>query len=115
MKTTNKVKENKMKYQTHNDKQIEIGETWLQGYCPPSTTYEDLVKLFGKPTTVDGYKTDAEWIIEFEDGTIATIYNYKTGKNYCGDEGLEVEDMSGNDWHIGGSNSKSVDRINDKL
>lgn len=104
-----------MKYQTHNDKQIEISGTCLQGYCPPCTTYEKLVELFGQPTTADEYKIDAEWIIEFEDGTIATIYNYKTGKNYCGDEGLDVEDMSGDDWHIGGSNSKSVDKIIEAL
>ena len=38
-----------------------------------------LISKLGEPTdSFDEYKTDAEWIIEFEDGNVATIYNSGT-------------------------------------
>lgn len=65
------------------------------------TTFQRLVEIFGEPLNDgDGYKTDAEWVIEFEDGKIATIYNYKSGRNYLGDDGQDTKDIT--DWHIGG-------------
>lgn len=80
--------------------------TSLQGYV--KTTYAKLVECFGKPTCDgDGYKVDAEWIITFADGVVATIYNYKDGRNYCGEEGLAVEDIT--EWHVGGHNGTGVE------
>ncbi len=74
--------------------------TSLQGYC--EVPYQRLVEVFGPHHhDGDGYKVDAEWVIEFEDGTLATIYNYKDGPNYCGEEGTPVADIT--DWHIGGT------------
>jgi hypothetical protein len=71
-----------------------------------------LVKVFGEPNCVgDGYKTDAEWCISV-DGKVATIYNYKNGKNYLGDEGYDVEEIT--TWHIGGFDSSVVKEI-DKI
>lgn len=71
--------------------------TSLQGEMDCS--YKSLVDLFGEPNSeTDGYKIDAEWMINTPFG-FATIYNYKTGKNYNGDDGDEVEDIR--DWHIG--------------
>lgn len=64
--------------------------------------YKKLVDTFGKPHLSDGFKTDAEWGLEFPDGTVATIYNWKNGKNYLGDDGLETENIT--TWHIGGKN-----------
>lgn len=93
-----------MQYKTHNQKKINIGGTCLQGYIEAS--YERLVSLFGQPCNGDAYKIDAEWIVEFDDGTITTIYNWKNGKNYCGNEGENVENMT--DWHIGGHNKDAV-------
>lgn len=73
--------------------------TYLLGTV--ETTYQKLVELFGTPSPGgDGYKTDAEWIIRFEDGKIATIYNYKSGRNYLGDDGTPTEEIT--DWHVGG-------------
>ena len=68
-------------------------------------TYQHLVKTFGEPS--EGYdKTDAEWVLQFEDGTIATIYNWKNGPHYGGDE---LEDII--DWHIGGKSQDVVDTV----
>jgi len=99
-----------MIYKTHNDKNIAVGGTHLQGGI--NTTFEKLVDAFGEPTSGDGYKVDAEWEIEFENpnsdtSVIATIYNWKNGKNYLGcEEGMDVEDIT--DWHIGGFNQDAV-------
>jgi len=65
-----------------------------------SPTYAQLTKIFGKPShTGDGYKVDAEWVIKLGDGTVFTIYNYKTGTHYLGSAGTPVTKIR--DWHIG--------------
>lgn len=104
-----------MKYTTHNIAQISINGTSLQGYCDENTTYAELVALFGEPQKGDGYKVDAEWTVMFDDGTIASIYNYKNGKNYEGASGMDVIDMTGEDWHIGGNTKKSVEMIRETI
>jgi len=83
------------------------GGSHLQGEIICS--YSDLVKAFGQPGSGDEYKVDAKWEIVFDDGLIATIYNYKTGKNYNGPSGLIVEKIR--DWHIGGFEKEVVERI----
>ena len=84
----------------------DVNMTSLQGYI--RTNYETLVGCFGEPTCDgDGYKVDAEWIITFADGVVATIYNWKNGRNYCGAEGLDVEDIK--EWHVGGHRGTDVE------
>jgi hypothetical protein len=71
--------------------------------------YGRIVEVFGKPNGGnDGFKTDAEWIIPTAVG-VATIYNWKDGKNYLGDEGMRTEDIS--IWHIGGHDNQVVPLI----
>lgn len=96
-----------MKFTTHNDAVIETSGTFLQGYI--IANYADLVKAFGQPHNPEDYKTDAEWDICFEDGTRATVYNWKNGKNYCGKDGLAVEDIE--DWNVGGFNKDAIERV----
>lgn len=89
------------------DSSARIG-TCLQGYVDIS--YEKLVNAFGEPEEGDGYKTDAEWVLRFEDSTVATIYNYKDGVNYNGpEEGIPTELIE--DWHIGGVSKIAVQRV----
>tara|TARA_R100001463_G_scaffold110379_2_gene165125 strand:+ start:120 stop:653 length:534 start_codon:yes stop_codon:yes gene_type:complete len=86
----------------------EIDGTSLQGYMDIS--FDEIEEILGKPNmTGDPYKVDAEWGIKFSDGTVATIYNYKTGRRYLGNEGLDVRDIR--DWHIGGRNKSVVERV----
>lgn len=94
------------KFSTHNEKEINISGTSLVGYV--NTTYSKLFEKFGEPTD-DGYKTDAEWRIEFSDGKVAAIYNWKNGKKYNGSEGLDIDDIT--EWHIGGFDNSVVERI----
>lgn len=68
-------------------------------------SYHEIVAIFGDETLDgDGYKVQAEWHVITPAG-FATIYDYKQGKNYCGDEGIPKTKVT--DWHIGGE-SKAV-------
>lgn len=98
-----------MNYETHNtNKSLEADGTWLQGYV--DADYADLVTHFGKPTKADGYKVDAEWIVKDKDtGVLATVYNYKDGKNYLGRDGVPTKQIRA--WHIGGTDKRAVDLI----
>ena len=74
--------------------------TSLQGYI--QTSYADLVGCFGPSdeSSYDDFKSDAGWTITFADGVVVTIYNWKDGPNYCGEDGTPVEFIR--EWHIGG-------------
>ena len=96
------------------EKTTNVGGTFLRGYIKAS--YEQLVKTFGEPHDPDGdnYKTDVEWAFEFADGTVATLYNWKNGKNYLGEaEGLELDDIY--EWNVGGNSDKAVAKLLEKL
>ena len=77
-----------------------VGATGLKGSIDIS--YAELVAVLGEPIEehFDTYKSDAEWCIHFGSGQIATIYNYKDGRNYLGLDGKAKEDIR--KWHIGG-------------
>jgi hypothetical protein len=79
----------------------------LQGYV--TATYAELVALFGPSQCWDDYKSDAEWEFEIPGIGTATIYNYKDGRNYLGDEGKPKEEIT--DWHIGGDTDAVVKPI----
>lgn len=80
---------------------INISGTSLQGYF--TATYNEVVAKFGKPD--QGYdKTTVEWFIKFEDGTVATIYDWKSeSPAHYPDEPYE--------WHIGGFKGKAKEYI----
>lgn len=87
---------------------VEYAGTSLVGHI--EIGYRDLVRIFGEPhDSGDGYKTDAHWALRFDDGTIATIYNYKDGKNYCGEAGMPVEKIT--DWHVDGKGEGALESV----
>lgn len=101
-----------MNYITHNDRDINPNGTSLvdELECP----YDRLIAAFGEPLAGDGYKVDVNWYVEFDDGTIATIYDWKTGINYCGEsEGVPAEEQT--IWHIGGFDQRASDYIRQVL
>ena len=82
-----------------------VNGTSLRGYI--NGDYSSLVEAFGDPIADgDDYKTDAEWILVLNDDVVVTIYNYKSGKNYLGANGLNVEAMDR--WHVGGKSSEGL-------
>jgi hypothetical protein len=88
----------------HNKRTSKTDGTCLQGYF--NTTYTDLVNRLGpcNEGSADG-KTTAEWVLESGDGTIATIYDWKTGTT-------PKEDYN---WHIGGKSTKALDLVQKTL
>ena len=82
-----------------------VNGTSLRGYI--NGNYHELVEVFGPPLAEgDDYKTDAEWIMILNDDVVVTIYNYKSGKNYLGANGLNVEDVDR--WHVGGKTNEGI-------
>ena len=102
---------NKPTVKVLNDRNPKIFGTFLQGYI--HADYMDMVNLFGEPGAGDEYKIDAEWALEFQDGTIATIYNYKDGINYNGPEGTPTAEIT--EWHIGGKSQRAVELVTQLL
>ncbi len=100
-----------MEFITHNQTTIETAGTFLTGEI--NAAYNKLKQVFGKPVDGDGEKTDAEWSIQFEDNTVATIYNYKSGKAYQGAHGTPKTKIT--EWHVGGKNTIVVERIKEIL
>ena len=86
---------------TQADWQV-VNGTSLQGYI--NATYDQLVERFGQPEG-GGDKTTVEWMLQFEDGTVATIYDWKVD---------ETPTYMYN-WHIGGKNKTAVTRVTQSL
>lgn len=82
--------------------------TSLRGYV--RDTREHIESVFGEPMDYGtGGKVTTEWIIEFEDGTVATIYDWK---RYEGGAPYLEESY---EWHIGGANHDAVTAIESAL
>jgi hypothetical protein len=92
-----------------NDDTINTNGTHLQGHI--NCSYDNLTRALGYPleSGFDDYKSDAEWWIRFKDGTVATIYNYKNGKNYMGEQGYNLCDIP--QWNVGGRSKEVVERV----
>jgi len=85
-----------------NEETIDVNGTSLVGYV--RTTFAELVAKLGEP--LDGCdKSTAEWYIEFADGSVATIYDWK----------LSATPTYEYDWHIGGHDRSVVDKLSDAL
>jgi hypothetical protein len=80
--------------------------TGLKGEFP--ITFAELVEIFGRPKygpNADRDKTTCEWALTFEDGIIATIYDYKTNCTPMGEY----------EWHIGGHDVKAYTHVVDTI
>jgi hypothetical protein len=67
-----------------------------------NVSFEELVELFGNPITTEDNDIRLQWLIEFEDGLLATIYDYKQKKSIWTDP---IE------WSVGGHDPRVMDRI----
>ena len=85
--------------------------TWLQGEV--DATYEELFETFGEEhSNGDEFKVSCQWCIEFDCGTVATIYDWKRNPKYWdgGEHFTNVED-----WHIGGTTQRAVELVEEAL
>jgi len=87
----------------------EIAGTYLQGYTVPITRRQ-ISAVFGDPTEYEeGEKVSIEWGILFDDGTLATVYDWK--RYELGTPGLDEEMI----YNIGGLTPEAVARVADAL
>ena len=97
-----------MDFFTSQQQPIETGGSHLIGVVEAS--YDMIKTAFGDACGGDGDKVQVEWSIQFEDGTIATIYDWKEGDCYHGKgNGTHFSDVT--EWHIGGFNDKAELRV----
>lgn len=69
-------------------------------------SYDTLLEHIGVESSGgDEYKTDAEWEILTPFGMVC-LYNWKNGKNYQGEEGLALADIT--EWNIGAHTEKAA-------
>lgn len=90
-----------MKYEVQEDFDRVCG-TSLKGHI--TALYSTLVAMFGEPMQGDGYKTQAEWVVEFYDEeedeyVIATIYDWKQ---------YDRKPQQVIDWNVGGFKPSAV-------
>jgi len=82
---------------------VDANHTCWQGEFP--ATYYQLVDAFGfpdyGPDDPGADKVTCNWSLKFEDGTVATIYDWKTGST----------PMGFYHWHIGGHSKAAVARV----
>jgi hypothetical protein len=87
---------------------IETTGTCYQGTIKAG--FGTLSHMLGKPEfLVDNFKSDVQWVLTFDDGSVATIYNWKNGKNYLGEEGIPVVQIT--NWNIGGHNKRALNNV----
>lgn len=92
-----------MKFQTHNETEVNIFKTcWTLSTIQATRTA--LCKAFGAPidTSGAGDKVNFEWNIQFEDGRVATIYDWKEDP---------VADDAPVTWHIGANPDENPKEI----
>lgn len=90
---------------THGNYEDAAG-TYLVGSV--LTTRYDLEQAFGEPTNTDLSgcgKVTTEWVLKFDDGAVATIYDWKRYE-LGAPAPLEIED-----WHIGGVSSDDAEKV----
>ena len=85
--------------------------TSLQGYV--TTTRSALIETFGMPAFITdeaGWeKVTTEWIIKFDNGIVATIYDWKRYEEGAPSLNEVYE------WHIGGNNDLAVSQVRSVL
>jgi len=92
-----------MKFKLVSQKSGKANFTSLQGYV--DATRQQLVAVFGEPEPIESSdgKVTTEWIIEFADKTIATIYDYKRYELGA------PKDDEVYEWHIGGHTRRALE------
>jgi hypothetical protein len=79
-----------------------------------STSYKNLVKLFGKPNSPgDEYKVSSEWILEDDNGYLVTIYDWKETNLYDSSNPSvkKFRELDSYSWHIGGTRIEDEENL----
>ena len=101
-------------FKNSKDGFISTGNTSGQGSV--IATREEMLKTFGAPHYQEwdsGDKVTIEWELEFVDGTIATIYDWK--RIECGEEPFAIGLFDPFSWNIGGTSPRAVQMVEASL
>lgn len=90
-----------MSYTLTDDTSL-LNNTWLQGHLI-RTSYDRLVSILGEPNGPTDDRTRACWLLVFDDGTFASIYDYRDGGPLA-----EVDW-----WSVGGRTKLALDHVQD--
>ena len=97
-----------MQYKTHNqDDLINVTGTYM--LTTINLPFDRVARVLGDPIRFkpeDDDKIRVEWDIKFEDGAVATIYDWK-------EYNRKPEEVT--NWHIGGNSFDVVQRVYDLL
>ena len=97
-----------MDFVTHNDTDIETDFSSLRGHI--QTTLANLIDVFGEPTRFgEGDKVTVQWEVRFDNGIVATIYDWKRYK--LGTPGLHESE----EYNIGGFDFDAVTLVREAL
>ena len=77
-------------------------------------SYDTIKAAFGDPQEGEDDKIQVVWYIQFEDGTIASIYDWKQGASYRG-EGCGIHFSDVDEWHVGGIDEKAMLRVSEVI
>jgi hypothetical protein len=70
-----------------------------------TATLRTLLKIFGQPNGQPSDKTTVEWVLQFENGTIATVYDWKRYE-------LGTPEMDERtDWEVGGHDHDAYEQV----
>ena len=86
-----------MNFHTHHQAIVNDHLTMLQGSIQATRT--QLIKAFGEPLQGLSSRMLNDWKIQFDDGTVATIYDWKT-------DPLPDDEVYA--WRIGGKTHRAV-------
>ena len=90
------------------DSEIDACGTSLRGYV--KATRDELTEVFGNPQDYSlGDKVTTQWVIQFDSGSIATIYDWKRYELGRPGFGEFYE------WHIGGNEFEVTELVTDAL
>lgn len=77
--------------------------SFLQGHV--NVKFDELVAVFGFPHGLPSDGSQVEWVVKFDDGTVATIYDWQQEANHW--------DVT--EWHVGGFKRDAWFHVNDTL
>jgi hypothetical protein len=72
-----------------------------------------IVEVFGEPDESPSFKSAFEWVIQFADGTVACIYDYRASSR-CNTNNPTPDQMRANDfcdWHVGGRGPRAMELL----
>jgi len=76
--------------------------------------FNKLVEILGEPNSEgDNYKVSTMWLVEDENGSVCTIYDYKETNLYDNDQ-ISVDEFRNQPeykWHIGGNDQVIAEKL----